>query len=238
MYSVEKLKENWQEVIKSVEDAAVACGRRPEEIKTIAVSKTFPLEYIERAMQAGIKVFGENYAQEFRDKHALLEQKGKVDPEWHYIGHLQRNKVKYLIPHVKAIHSVDSLKLAKEIAKQARKHGITQEVFLQVNTSGEDSKFGCDPREIFKLCSDVKEISELNVTGLMTIGSLTGDDRIIRSEFQLLRSIREEITEKLPDVDLRNLSMGMSGDFPIAIEEGATHIRIGTAIFGERDYSK
>jgi pyridoxal phosphate enzyme (YggS family) len=166
-----------------------------------------------------------------------MESSGSNQPEWHYIGHLQRNKVKYIVPYAKLIHSVDSLKLAKEIAKHAKDNGIIQDILLQVNTSGEESKFGCDPGEIFQLCSDVKEIDDLNVLGLMTIGSFTGNETIIRSEFNLLRSIRDELSDKLTGVDLRYLSMGMTGDYPIAIEEGATHVRIGTAIFGERDYS-
>ncbi len=238
MISTDKLRENWEEVLKNAADAAIACARRPEEVNIIAVSKSHPLELIKIAMDAGITRFGENYAQEFRDKHSELKAAGIAQPEWHYIGHLQRNKVKYIVPHVKMIHSVDSLKLAKEIAHHARKNNITQDILLQVNTSGEESKFGCDPGEIFQLCSDVNEMKEINVLGLMTIGSLTGKESIIRSEFNLLRSIRDHISERFSDIDLKYLSMGMTDDYHIAIEEGATHIRIGTAIFGDRDYSK
>ena len=237
MLSVENIKENWEIVIKNVESATLGCGRKQEEIEVIAVSKTHPLELIKRAMQAGITAFGENYAQEFRDKLAEMEQSQLPQPEWHYIGHLQRNKVKYLFPHTKLIHSVDSLRLAKEISKQAIKFGINQDILLQVNTSGEDSKSGCDPEEIFQFATDVKEIENLTVLGLMTIGSFTGNEKIIRSEFQMLRSIRDELNEKHPDVDYKHLSMGMTGDYPIAIEEGATLVRVGTAIFGRRDYT-
>lgn len=238
MMTVDELRKNWENVVKNAANAAIACGRVPEEINIIAVSKTHPLELIKKAMEAGINCFGENYAQEFRDKIAEMEVYDKTQPEWHYIGHLQRNKVKYVVPHAKLIHSVDSLKLAKEIAKHAKDNGVVQDILLQVNTSGEQSKFGCDPGEIFQLCSDVKEIDELRVLGLMTIGSFTGNETIIRSEFNLLRSIRDELKDKLTGIDLKYLSMGMTGDYHIAIEEGATHVRIGTAIFGERDYSR
>ena len=237
MLTVEELRENWGNVFNKTKESAIACGRLPEDIKIIAVSKTHPLEFILKAMDAGMNTFGENYAQEFRDKIAELETRKISHPEWHYIGHLQRNKVKYIVPHAKMIHSVDSLKLATEIAKHAKNHGIVQDILLQVNTSGEASKFGCDPKEIFQLCSDVKEIENLQVLGLMTIGSFTGNEIIIRSEFSLLGNIRDELMNKLSGVDLKYLSMGMTGDYQIAIEEGATHIRIGTAIFGKRDYS-
>lgn len=235
--TVEQLRNNWNKVMDGVRGAAAKCGRNPEEITVVAVSKTHPKEFIERGVEAGIEVFGENYAQELRDKHAEFGEFNKKI-RWHYIGHLQSNKVKYLAPFVEMIHSVDSLKLAKEISKQAKKHERVQDILLQVNTSGEDSKSGCPPGGIDELAEKALQVDSVNVRGLMTIGTFSDDEKIIRGEFSMLRKLRDDLAKKFGDSHFKDLSMGMTHDFPIAVDEGATYVRVGTAIFGPREYKK
>lgn len=233
---VDQLKENWKKVTDKAQEACVKSGRNYEDIKILAVSKTYPVEMVYNAIEAGLTVFGENYAQEVRDKLAAFDETGKSHPEWHFIGHLQRNKVKYLFPHAHMIHTVDSVRLAKEIAKQAEKNDKKMDILLQVNTSGEDSKSGIEPDAIVDLAGEVCEIENLNVGGLMTIGTFSSDEKIIRGEFGLLRKSLEQVNREL-GLSLKHLSMGMTHDFDIAINEGATMVRVGTAIFGARDYS-
>ncbi|MBI5326073.1 MAG: YggS family pyridoxal phosphate-dependent enzyme [Ignavibacteriae bacterium] len=231
-----EIKNNFVAIRKRVNDSAIKCGRNPAEITIVAVSKTQPLETIEEGIKAGIIVFGENYAHELKEKNDLLDSVSK-NINWHFIGHLQTNKVKFIIPYVNLIHSVDSQHLAGEISRQAKKIDRTIEILLQVNTSGEDSKSGCAPDDIFDLAKDVFQLPNLNVTGLMTIGSFTENIIQIRKEFRMLRSIRDELVANYGFDQLKHLSMGMTGDFELAIEEGATLIRIGTAIFGQRNYT-
>ncbi len=233
---VEMLKENWKIVTDKAREACEKSGRNFEDIKILAVSKTYPVEMNFNAMEAGMTVFGENYAQEVRDKLTAFDALGKTHPEWHFIGHLQRNKVKYLFPNVYMIHTVDSLRLAEEISKQAEKDDRTVEILLQVNTSGEDSKSGVEPDAIVDLAGEVGEIENLNIGGLMTIGTFSPDERLIRGEFGILRKSLERVNREL-SLSLKHLSMGMTHDFDIAIDEGATMVRVGTAIFGERYYA-
>ncbi len=233
---VEMLRENWKMVTDKAQEACVRSGRNFEDIKILAVSKTYPVEMVYNAIEAGMNVFGENYAQEVRDKLGAFDETGKKHPEWHFIGHLQRNKVKYLFPHAYMIHTVDSVRLAEEIAKQAEKCDKKMDILLQVNTSGEDSKSGIEPDAIVDLAGEVSEIENVNIGGLMTIGTFSSDERIIRAEFGLLRKSLERVNQEL-NLSLRHLSMGMTHDFDIAINEGATMVRVGTAIFGARDYS-
>lgn len=235
--SIEILKERNEIILENVQKAALASGRKLEDIKVIAVSKTHPLDYIYKAIDAGIMVFGENYAQEFRDKLETFDTTKFQHPEWHFIGHLQSNKVKYLAEKVTAIHSVDKTKLAKEINKRANENDRNISVMLQVNTSGEDSKFGCDPEKIVELCSEVIKFENIKVEGLMTIGTFTDDETQQRKEFSLLRDLKDKINKEL-DLSLKHLSMGMTNDYPVAIDEGATMVRIGTAYFGQRNYNK
>lgn len=235
--SIEILKERNEIILENVQKAALSSGRKVEDIKVIAVSKTHPLDYIYKAIDAGIKVFGENYAQEFRDKLETFDTTKFQHPEWHFIGHLQSNKVKYLAKNVTAIHSVDKTKLAKEINKRAKENERNISVMLQVNTSGEDSKFGCDPEKIVELCSEVIKFENIKVEGLMTIGTFTDDEIQQRKEFSLLRDLKDKINKEL-DLSLKHLSMGMTNDYPVAIDEGATMVRIGTAYFGQRNYNK
>lgn len=235
---IEELKKKWTEVCQNAKKAADDCGRDFEDITVVAVSKTKPVEMLLNGQKAGIPVFGENYAQEMREKHQYYLDNNLDQPVWHFIGHLQTNKVKYLAPFVNIIHSVDSLKLAKEISKQAAKHDRTIDIMLQVNTSGETSKSGCEPNEVFELADAALEVENVNIIGLMTIGSFSMDEKVVRKEFTLLRSLRDKLIEKHGEENFKHLSMGMTGDYPIAIAEGATFVRVGTAIFGERDYSK
>lgn len=234
--SADEIKNNFDRIKERVNNAAIKCGRNPDEITIVSVSKTHPVDTIKAGRKAGITVFGENYAQELKEKHDLLEAT-EQSIKWHYIGHLQTNKVKYLIPFVNLIHSVDSIHLAEEISKQAIKYNRNVEILLQVNTSGEDSKSGCNPDDIYAFAIEAIKIPNLNITGLMTIGSFTENIIQIRKEFKMLRTIKEEMNNNYGLKQFINLSMGMTGDFEIAIEEGSTFIRVGTAIFGQRDYN-
>ncbi|MCX8055228.1 MAG: YggS family pyridoxal phosphate-dependent enzyme [Ignavibacteria bacterium] len=232
----ENIKQNISLIKSNIEQVAKKFSRNAEKIKIIAVSKTQSIEAISAAFYAGATIFGENYVQELVEKQSLLSEKG-ILPEWHFIGHLQTNKVKYIAPFVSLIHSVDSEKLASEISRQAEKNNRTIDILLQINTSGEISKFGCEPDEAINLAERVSSLPNVKLKGLMTIGTFSDDEAIIRKEFRLLRSKLEEINDKL-GLSLNELSMGMSHDYEIAIEEGATMVRIGTAIFGERHYNR
>jgi len=234
-YSKEVVEKNYKQILENIDLVKKRFGIA-RNIKVVAVSKTHPVEAIKYAIEAGIRDFGENYAQELKTKYELLKQISDVQPNWHFIGHLQTNKVKYIIPFVKLIHSVDSVHLANEINRQAEKHNRVVDVLVQVNTSGEESKFGCEPEEALPLIDQIGQLPNLRVIGLMTIGSFSTDENTIRKEFRLLRSIFEEAKQKFPELPLTELSMGMTNDYMIAVEEGATILRIGTAIFGERHY--
>lgn len=230
------IKQNFLNVKSTIEETAKKFSRDCSEIKIIAVSKTHSPEAISAAYSAGAKIFGENYVQELVEKYKILYEQG-IRPEWHFIGRLQTNKVKYIVPFISLIHSVDSEKLAIEISRQAEKYNRSIDVLMQVNTSGELSKSGCEPNEALELAERILQIPNINLKGLMTIGTFSDDEKIIRSEFRLLRNLLLEINQKL-GVNLTELSMGMSHDYEIAIEEGSTMVRIGTAIFGERHYDK
>jgi len=205
--------------------------------KLIAVSKTQPVEKIREAYDAGQHIFGENKAQEMMTKSQLLPK----DIEWHMIGHLQTNKVKYIAPFVSLIHSVDSIKLMEEIDKQGKKADRVIPCLLQVHIAKEESKFGFDPEEVIALAthSILSELNNIKIKGLMGIATFTENEGLIRKEFQLLNKIFDELkTRQLPDrMSMDELSIGMSADYKIAVEEGSTYVRIGTAIFGERNYT-
>lgn len=205
------------------------CGRNRSEIKLIAVSKTQPVEIIKEALLTGIKDFGENKAMELRDKSELLGG----DFNWHFIGHLQTNKVKYIIKSVEFIHSVDSIKLADEIGKKAKQINKVQKILLEVKTSDEEAKHGlASDKEIFDTAQFCKEAGNLNLVGLMTMAPFTDDKLVIRNCFKKLSKLKDGLNNS--GFNLTELSMGMTNDYEIAIEEGATMLRIGTAIFGER----
>ncbi|MFZ2906980.1 MAG: YggS family pyridoxal phosphate-dependent enzyme [Cyclobacteriaceae bacterium] len=202
----------------------------------IAVSKTQPIEKIMEAYDAGQRVFGENKAQELTQKYDQLPK----DIEWHMIGHLQTNKVKYIAPFVHLIHSVDSLKLLQEIDKQGKKNNRVINCLLQIHIAEEDTKFGFSETELFDLLRspEIAAFQHIKITGLMGMATLTTDEHKIRMEFQSLKSIFENLKSVAwpNNIALKELSMGMSSDYQLAAEEGSTMVRIGTAIFGERNY--
>ncbi|MBD1206793.1 MAG: YggS family pyridoxal phosphate-dependent enzyme [Ignavibacteria bacterium] len=228
------LRTRYQAILGSAHEAAIAAGRLPDTVRVLAVSKTQPIETIHAALEAEITAFGENYAQEFKDKASRLTSDALI-AEWHFIGHLQTNKVKMIAPYVSCIHSVDSARLAQEISKAASALGRTIDVLLQVNTSGEESKSGCEPHEIYALAEAALKEPNIRVRGLMTIAAFSDDAEFVRPMFRLLRSLRDELRTRFPEASFDELSMGMSGDYAAAIQEGSTMIRVGTAIFGERE---
>jgi PLP dependent protein len=202
----------------------------------IAVSKTKPVSILKEAYEAGIRDFGENKVQELVEKQAQMPK----DTRWHMIGHLQRNKVKYIASFIHLIHGVDSLKLLGEIDKQAEKNGRIISCLLQIHIAREDTKFGFNEEELESLLSseEIHQLNHIQITGLMGMATYTEDEKLIRSEFSYLHDLFEDLKRrKLPsNFNLKELSMGMSGDYLIAQEEGSTMVRIGTAIFGERNY--
>ncbi len=230
----ETIKNNIDVIRQRMENAAKRCGRDPKDITLIAVSKLHPAEAVDAAAACGQMDFAENKVQELLSKQPLV----KSDVRWHLIGHLQTNKVKSVIGKVCLIHSVDSMHLAQEIDKRAAQAGITAEILLQVNVAHEESKFGLTVEEARQLAPQIAaELKNVKIRGLMEIAPYSEDPEEVRQYFRQLRLLFAELkVGPLPDIDI--MSMGMSHDFEIAIEEGATHIRVGTAIFGERDYSK
>jgi hypothetical protein len=207
----------------------------PEHVRLIAVSKTKPIEAIMEAYNAGQRVFGENFVQEISEKQPALPS----DIEWHFIGHLQSNKAKYIAPFVDCIHAVDSEKLLMEINKQAAKAGRTIRCLLQVHIADEESKFGFSPEEITAFCSSINftQFSSVRIAGLMGMASFTDDHGQVRQECQTLKKLFDQLKSDAfaESEDFKELSMGMSGDWKIAVEEGSTMIRVGSAIFGSRN---
>ncbi len=231
------LKEGLTATQEAVAEAARKAGRKPEEVTLVAVSKTKPWQMIQEAYDLGVRDFGENKVQELTEKYDLLPH----DIRWHMIGHLQTNKVKYIVDKVCMIHSVDSLHLAQVIEKEAVKKGVDHvDVLLEINVSGEESKFGLTPRELTEQIDEFMSFEHVRVRGLMTVAPFVEDQEEVREYFHRLRELSVDIQNKTSDnnVDVGFLSMGMSGDFETAIDEGATHVRIGTSIFGARDYSR
>ncbi|MHB8904752.1 MAG: YggS family pyridoxal phosphate-dependent enzyme [Melioribacteraceae bacterium] len=223
------ISENLKKLEDRIGEICLKSGRNRSEIKLIAVSKTQPVEVIQEVLNYGLKELGENKAQELRDKSELI----KEDFRWHFIGHLQTNKVKYVINSADYIHAVDSIKLADEINRKAEQINKKQKILLEIKTSGETAKLGLDnEKEIFEVAEFCKGSSNLNLTGLMTMAPYTDDVNVVRNCFIKLREIKEKLTNN--GYMLTELSMGMTNDYQIAIEEGATMIRIGTAIFGSR----
>lgn len=229
------ISENLSKVRQNIADAAKRAGRNPDEITLVAVTKTRTAEEINEAASLGVTDIGENKPQEVRDKFA------DVTPglKWHMIGHLQTNKIKYIIDRVCMIHSVDSIHLMDEIDRQAQKHGIIMDILIQVNISGEETKQGCRPDELHDILTHAGTLSNIRVKGLMTIAPKTDNCVTNKLHFDNIRKLFVDISQKKYDnVIMESLSMGMSGDYETAIECGATIVRVGSAIFGERDYSK
>ena len=228
------LRENLQEVEQRIADACRRAGRKREEVTLIAVSKTKPAEMLKEAYDLGVRVFGENKVQELTEKYDLLPD----DIRWHMIGHLQTNKVKYLIGKTELIHSVDSLKLAKVIEKESEKKECITDILVEVNVAEEESKFGLKMEEVIPFIENAAQFPHINVRGLMTIAPFVENPEKNRTIFADLHKLYVDIKEKNIDNDTVSiLSMGMTNDYEVAIEEGATMVRIGTGIFGARDYS-
>lgn len=226
------IAENVKKARSRVETACRRASRNCEEIVIVGVTKTFSSNFAREAVEAGILDIGENYVQELLAKKNELNNK---NIHWHFIGHLQTNKVKYVAGSVELIHSVDSLRLAKEISKHCDKNKIIQDILIEVNTSGEKTKFGIEPDSVFETVNEIIQMPGLNLKGLMTIGKFSEDPEESRQEFRMLREIKNSIEQK--GIELKHLSMGMTNDFEVAIEEGATIIRLGTIIFGSRQYN-
>ena len=224
------VKENLQEVEQRIADRA---GRDRSEVTLIAVSKTKPVSMLQEAYSAGIREFGENKVQEMMDKYDVLPD----DIHWHMIGHLQRNKVKYLMGKAALIHSVDSLRLAEEISAQSVRHQVVTDILIEVNIAGEETKFGTDREEAISLVEEASRLPGIHICGLMTIAPFVENPEDNRTYFRQIRELSVDIAaKKIDNVDMRILSMGMTGDYEVAIEEGATMVRVGTGIFGARDY--
>ncbi len=228
------IRENLSEVQNHIKNAISRCGRNESEVCLIAVSKTKPVELIMEAYEAGIRDFGENKVQELVSKYEEMPK----DIRWHMIGHLQTNKVKYIVDKVCLIHSVDSVKLAKEISKEAQKRGIICDILLEVNVADESSKFGISCEEVPETVETIAALPGIRIRGLMTVAPYVDDPEKNRPVFRKLKQLSVDITSKnIDNVFMDTLSMGMSGDYEVAIEEGAKYIRVGTSIFGERNYS-
>ncbi len=230
------ISENMKHVQGCIDKACEKSGRNAGDVTLIAVSKTKPVEALMEAYAAGARDFGENKVQELLDKIPQMPS----DIRWHMIGHLQRNKVKYIIDKVYLIHSVDSLRLAEEISKEAVKHSITANILVEVNVAAEESKFGVSVDEASGLVEEIAKLPGICIKGLMTIAPFVDNEEENREYFQKLKQLSVDIMRKNVDnrIISEELSMGMTGDYTVAVEEGATYVRVGTGIFGERDYKK
>jgi hypothetical protein len=212
--------------------ACESCNRDADSVRLVAVSKTIPAGTVKEAIESGVTILGENYVQEAREKFNALVH---YSVSWHFIGHLQSNKAKYAVRLFDLIHSVDSLKLARELDKQAKKVDKIQQILVQVNISEEDTKSGISADEALDLISEISQLENLSIRGLMTMPPYFYQPEKVKPFFAALRELRDQVKERsLTHVSMEELSMGMTGDFEVAIEEGATLVRIGTAIFGER----
>ncbi len=228
------LKENLDNVLANIKSACEKSGRNENEVTLIAVSKTKPLSDIEELMTYGIKEYGENKVQELCEKYENVSS----PVNWHLIGHLQTNKVKYIVDKACLIHSVDSVHLASEIEKQAEKKGVVADILVQVNIAHEDTKFGIDENSVYEMLDSIKDFSHIKVKGLMTIAPFVENPEENRQYFRKMHQLLLDIKSKnIDNIDMSILSMGMTNDYMVAIEEGATMVRVGTGIFGERNYN-
>lgn len=227
------IKDNLNAIRQNIKIACGKIGRAESEVTLIAVSKTKPVPMLQECYKAGVRDFGENKVQEILEKYPQMPS----DVRWHMIGHLQRNKVKAIIDKVCMIHSVDSVRLAEEISKQAQKANLTMDILLEINIANEDSKYGIAPSEALDFVKEVCKLPCIRVKGLMTVAPYVDISEENRQYFVKMRQLCVDINEQNIDNESMNmLSMGMSGDYLVAIEEGATHVRVGTSIFGERNY--
>jgi hypothetical protein len=226
------VQKSLEEINRRIGQACSRAGRNPADVTLVAVAKTFPAEAVAGVVDAGLLDVGENYVQELLGKRERLTGKAI---RWHFIGHLQTNKVKYIVEWVHLIHAVDRKEVAHEIDRRAARAGRIIDLLVEVNTTGEQSKFGVAPETAIPFIRSLAEFRNIAVAGLMTIGPFLPDPEGSRPMFRRLRELREEAKQLgQPNASMHYLSMGMTGDFEVAIEEGATHIRIGTAIFGRR----
>ena len=227
--------ENLAQVQKNINESCNKINRDPNEVTLIAVSKTKPVEMLKEAYDAGARVFGENKVQEIVDKYDQMPS----DVKWHMIGHLQRNKVKYIVGQVALIHSVDSYRLAEEINIQAKKKNIIVPILVEVNIAHEESKFGISEEDAIQLVEEIAELENVRIKGLMTIAPYVENAEDNRLYFRKIKDLSVDIAAKnIDNVSMEILSMGMTGDYEVAIEEGATMVRVGTGIFGARNYKK
>ena len=226
--------ENLAQVQKNINESCSEINRDPNEVTLIAVSKTKPVEMLKEAYDAGARVFGENKVQEIVDKYDQMPS----DVKWHMIGHLQRNKVKYIVDKVAMIHSVDSLRLAETIEKEAAKKAVVVPILIEVNVAQEESKFGLKPEEVLPFIEQIADFSHIQIKGLMTIAPYVDNAEENREIFRELKKLSVDIAAKnINNVTMSVLSMGMTGDYMVAVQEGATMVRVGTGIFGARNYA-
>ena len=226
--------ENLKKVEENIRHACQKSNRSRDEVTLVAVSKTKPVPLLREVYDTGCRVFGENKVQELVDKYEILPK----DIQWHMIGHLQRNKVKYIVDKATLIHSIDSLRLAEEISKEAQKKNLIVPILIEVNVAEEESKFGISCEEAPHLIEEIAVLPGVHIEGLMTIAPYVENPEENRGIFRILKQLSVDIMRKnIDNVSMKGLSMGMTGDYTVAIEEGATYVRVGTGIFGERDYS-
>lgn len=227
--------ENYKDIQKKIAAACERVGRNPEEVTLIAVSKTKPEEMIQELYDHGVRDFGENKVQEMTAKYESLSK----EIRWHLIGHLQRNKVKYIVDKAVLIHSVDSFRLAEAINIEARKRNIIADILIEVNVAQEETKFGLSTEDVLFMVQEISDkLTNVRIKGLMTIAPFVSDPEENRCIFRELKKLSIDINDKnINNVSCDILSMGMSNDYEIAVEEGATHVRVGTSIFGERNYN-
>lgn len=231
----ENIIHNLNVILKRIENACINAGRNPKEVKLLMATKTVSTNRIKIALQTGQTLIAENKVQEVKEKYEDLKN---IPHTSHFIGHLQTNKIKDILKYgVQCVQSIDRLDLAEKLHQKLLAEGREMDILIQVNTSNEESKFGVSPENTLDLVNEISTLSTLKIKGLMTIGLFSSDEERVRICFQLLKRLQQEITNlNLPNVEMKELSMGMSGDLEIAIQEGATIVRVGTAIFGERIY--
>lgn len=230
------IKENIDEILKRKNEAALRCGRSPEDITIIAVSKTVDGSRAREAVMGGLENLGENRVQEIMNKYDELQD---LQVKWHMIGHLQKNKVKYIIDKVELIHSVESIELAAEINKRASQHNIISNILIELNIGEEESKFGINEISVYDFVSSMEQFENIKVMGLMTVAPYCENPEDVRWVFKKMKDIFDKISSmNLKNTQMKYLSMGMTNDFEIAIEEGSNIARIGTAVFGKRIYKE
>lgn len=221
------IKSNIEEIQRDIKTYSIY----PEKVKFIAVTKYVDTQVMDSILECGVKVFGENKAQLIKEKYEKYTSEGKEDIEWHFIGNLQKNKVKYIAPFVKLIHSINKLSLAQEIDKRASQNNRVIDVLLEINIAGEESKEGYDLEELYRELPQLLELKNINIIGLMTMAPFVDDENLVRGVFRRLREIKDELNKTTFEGRLTELSMGMTNDYKIALEEGATIIRVGRKIY-------